>query len=171
METNLNEPIDFNDIIESKKMECNNHELVFVKRLKSNGKPLLNKQCLQCGEHDSTAYKLNLVLDFNLLPEYSEEKREKNWILKKQQYELKRENEKTAWFENYNLYLQTNEWKEKRLKVLKRDNWTCQSCLEREANEVHHITYKHVFKEPCFDLISICYNCHDELTKLDRNED
>ena len=76
---------------------------------------------------------------------------------------------KEKWFiEKYRPYLKSKEWKDKRLLVLKRDNYVCQSCLKSKATEVHHLTYKHVFNEPLFELVSICNPCHVFITKLDR---
>lgn len=76
---------------------------------------------------------------------------------------------KERWFKDkYIPYLKSKEWKTKRLLVLKRDNYVCQSCLKSKATEVHHLTYKHVFNEPLFELVSICNPCHTLITKLDR---
>jgi hypothetical protein len=76
---------------------------------------------------------------------------------------------KERWFkEKYIPYLKSKEWKVKRLLVLERDNYLCQACLKSKATEVHHLTYKHVFNEPCFELVSICNPCHKLITELDQ---
>ena len=81
------------------------------------------------------------------------------------------EDKKTLWFkEYYEPYLNSDEWKSKRDLVLKRDSFLCQSCLTSKATQVHHTTYKHVFNEPLFELVSICKPCHDLITKLDRDK-
>ncbi|WP_124558728.1 HNH endonuclease [Pedobacter sp. KBW01] len=63
----------------------------------------------------------------------------------------------------YNEYLKTPEWKVKRDKVLKRDNYICQGCLENKATQVHHITYQNIYNEPLFDLVSVCDACHHNI--------
>lgn len=142
--------------------------MVYVKRIKSNGSPLLNKQCLTCGEADGKAYKM--VLNFNDFPDYSEEKREAYYINQNIEREEKKQKERNAFFLEYNLYLKSETWMNKRTLVLKRDNYTCQSCLISQATQVHHTTYRHVYNELLFELVSVCKQCHDLITKLDRGE-
>lgn len=72
--------------------------------------------------------------------------------------------------DKYTDYLNSVEWKEKRQKVLIRDQNICQACLVKRATEVHHLTYKHIYKEPLFDLISVCNDCHKEITIMDKTE-
>ncbi len=65
------------------------------------------------------------------------------------------------------------EWKQKRLQILSRDNYTCQFCgaTDKKALQVHHRQYHYIsrlekFKDPwdypdeC--LITICKKCHDK---------
>ncbi len=56
-------------------------------------------------------------------------------------------------------YLSGQVWKNKRIKVLKRDKYICQRC-EGWATEVHHKTYKRWGKEKLEDLESLCSDCH-----------
>jgi len=79
---------------------------------------------------------------------------------KQQEREEEREHDKTEWFKQHNEYLQTDQWKAIRLKVLKRDNFLCQGCLEAPATEVHHLDYAHWRNELMFELLSVCSNCH-----------
>jgi len=60
----------------------------------------------------------------------------------------------------YQLYLLSATWEQKRQLVLKRDNHLCQGCLTNKATEVHHLTYDHKYNEFMFELISICGPCH-----------
>lgn len=62
----------------------------------------------------------------------------------------------------YRKYLQSPEWKEKRARVLAAANYRCELCKRKKATQVHHLTYKRIFKEPPEDLIAICRFCHDE---------
>lgn len=57
-------------------------------------------------------------------------------------------------------------WQRLRLKVLKRDNHLCQSCLIREATDVHHRDYRFRGNEPAFDLISLCSHCHENIHNM-----
>ena len=74
------------------------------------------------------------------------------------------------WWQGYGRYLETDEWRNKRRRVLDRDGGMCQACLIRTAEQVHHLTYKRVFHEPLFDLISVCRVCHYALHSRDLND-
>ncbi len=62
----------------------------------------------------------------------------------------------------YLQYLQSPEWREKRDQVLARDKYRCFECGARGALEVHHTTYKRIFREHLDDLITLCPLCHEE---------
>jgi hypothetical protein len=55
-------------------------------------------------------------------------------------------------------------WQKKRLTILKRDKFTCQSCKEDDNTlHVHHIEYKEgkeIWEYKNDDLITLCDNCH-----------
>lgn len=82
---------------------------------------------------------------------------------------MRQDKQQDEWFIKYNEYLSSPQWRARRRLVLARDNYTCQACLLAPADEVHHLTYAHVFNEPLFDLISICRRCHETVTELDRS--
>jgi hypothetical protein len=75
---------------------------------------------------------------------------------------------KTNRREEHQKYLRTSKWKEIRKKVLKRDDYTCQGCLENRATEVHHITYDNWKNEFMFELMSLCRECHSRFHKKDK---
>lgn len=60
----------------------------------------------------------------------------------------------------YDIYLKTPGWRARRAKVMKRANGICEGCLERQATQVHHLTYGHVFEEFMFELVAVCDECH-----------
>lgn len=65
---------------------------------------------------------------------------------------------------DYRQYLKSDAWKRKRYVVLKRDNWTCQSCGAK-ATQVHHMKYAKykIGKEPIKWLVSLCASCHHKI--------
>jgi len=81
--------------------------------------------------------------------------------------------ENDAWWRKYDEYLQSDKWRfDKREPVLVRDNYECQAnlaCCTQDATQVHHTTYEHVFDEPLFDLVAVCRECHEEITRMDRS--
>ena len=60
----------------------------------------------------------------------------------------------------YEKYLQSDAWKEKRNTILKAAGYRCRKCGER-ATEVHHETYKRIYKEKLTDLTALCRKCHE----------
>lgn len=67
-------------------------------------------------------------------------------------------------------YMQSPQWLVRREAVLQRDEYICQACCERTATEVHHLNYDHLGNEPMFDLVSVCHDCHEQITKMDREK-
>jgi 5-methylcytosine-specific restriction endonuclease McrA len=60
----------------------------------------------------------------------------------------------------YHSYLESPEWKEKRRLVIERENGICQGCNSEHIEEVHHLTYTHLYDELLFHLVGLCENCH-----------
>ena len=57
-------------------------------------------------------------------------------------------------------YLRSDAWAELRRAILRRDKWLCQGCLKATATQVHHLTYANLYNELCFQLVSLCADCH-----------
>lgn len=57
-------------------------------------------------------------------------------------------------------YLQTSEWKETRLRKLKRAKFRCQLCGKNDKLNVHHTSYVNRGNENDTDLIVLCVECH-----------
>lgn len=59
-------------------------------------------------------------------------------------------------------------WQKARLRILERDNWTCQYCEDTEKTlHVHHMYYikgKEPWEAPDNSLIVLCEQCHEEQT-------
>jgi 5-methylcytosine-specific restriction endonuclease McrA len=80
--------------------------------------------------------------------------------------------ERRAWFDNATLYYASEAWARKRAEVLQRDHYQCQAridddCMGR-ASQAHHLTYRHFRCEPLFELMAVCRNCHETITRMDR---
>lgn len=60
----------------------------------------------------------------------------------------------------YNAYINSPEWREKRRKVLDFRGCKCQRCLSEENLQIHHWTYRNLYKEKIADLFVLCYSCH-----------
>lgn len=61
----------------------------------------------------------------------------------------------------YQDYLQTEEWKARRIKHLKSAGFRCQVCNGKGLIDIHHRTYERRGNERYTDLIALCRDCHD----------
>lgn len=164
---------------------CFSPEPRIVKKYIKDRRVQLKKQCCNCHSIGSDALSQSGI-DLNLTPEVD--------LVLEKDFMRKRESEFNRFkisfqkqfsdregvnnlllesgfsYENYKAYLFSDEWRAKRFKVLERDEHTCQACLNAEANQVHHITYKHLMNEPLFELVSVCEACHQKITRMDKAE-
>lgn len=62
--------------------------------------------------------------------------------------------------EDYQAYLRSPEWQERRQVALARAGHRCQLCYSAKRLEVHHRTYERIGNEDLTDLITLCRACH-----------
>jgi len=83
-----------------------------------------------------------------------------------------REESRKLWWQRYNAYLISPEWRRKRALVLKRAGGICEGCGDKGAIQVHHLKYPTdcwpgsadwIAKEKLFDLRAVCIACHDDV--------
>lgn len=153
-----------------KKTTCLHDETNLVYRIYKNGARHYGRQCLQCGGWVESVKKASLVVAVGDIPEFDKSIQERwnnwksaKWETYRAQYDEYREKQSHAWWEAYTAYLKTEEWRDKRDRVLERDGYLCQACLRRKATQVHHLTYDRVLDEPLFDLVAVCSLCHEHL--------
>lgn len=128
----------------------------------NGGKPIGTSNLTQQERQDAAARLLNLA-ESRLAAEAS----------RAIERELMAEDAKqrtAEWWAKYDEYLRSATWAEKRVKVLERDQYLCQACRDRRAVQVHHLTYRHVFNEPLFDLVAVCVTCHELITAIERHQ-
>ena len=152
------------------------HPRTEIRERKNRGGALhLYEQCVTCGASGSLATKR--PSDLKSPPAWNEghedqyknaRKAERDAILQK--HIRKQKSGEEGFRREYDIYLTTPEWRVKRAKVLKRANGLCEGCLEREATQVHHLSYRHIFQEFMFELIAVCQECHARL-HADKNGD
>ncbi len=61
---------------------------------------------------------------------------------------------------NYDSYLTSNHWKTMRKIMLKEAGYQCEKCKSPNNLQVHHLNYKHLWKETQNDLQVLCRKCH-----------
>jgi hypothetical protein len=128
---------------------------------------MYTKQCLKCGtnvggwiSHDKIDHRnqYNLV-DENLKKIYWENRSNLYNELTKLKQEIERDN----FFKGYDVYLQSEQWKEKRRLVINRCGGICEGCRKKNVTQVHHLTYRNWGNEFLFELVGLCYECHQRI--------
>lgn len=131
----------------------------------------LHRQCLNCGgcidrtkplSYKKYSEEIRLEFSHYNYDNWHEERKNENRNLWES---VNERNSETSKFAKYSNYIQSNEWKIIRKKVLIRDNNLCQVCKKNSAEEVHHLTYDNLFREELEDLLSVCKTCHKEIHK------
>lgn len=64
--------------------------------------------------------------------------------------------------EQYQEYLQSEDWWERRTLVMERAGGLCEGCRKVEPIDVHHLTYDHVTEELLYELVALCASCHEK---------
>ena len=65
--------------------------------------------------------------------------------------------------EKYRMYLESPAWSRKSKLVRDRAQGMCERCKWQECDDVHHLTYDHVFDERLHELQCVCRGCHEFL--------
>jgi hypothetical protein len=151
-----------------KEFACEHRETDVRRAINAGGAITYRKQCLRCGAFIGSAIShkeigMN-VLDANISKKNEWEQNFKSkydstllyWARKQSSHD-------SDFWRRYNIYLQSESWKQKRLKVLKRANFVCEGCLHRKATQVHHLTYTHCFDEFLWELVAVCDECHNKI--------
>lgn len=69
---------------------------------------------------------------------------------------------------SYKQYMESSAWKEKRKAKLREADYKCERCGSAKNLTVHHLTYAHLRNEPLDDLIVLCWNCHNQIHRRDK---
>ena len=158
------------------KQEGCSHDFDNRIKVASNGVKHVRQQCKKCEFISSSSMPGFSKEEKDLMTEINEESLRMQqedysnfWKTKSEGLNRIIASRSNNWWANYNKYLNSVYWIQKRNLALKRDNYLCQDCFQSRATQVHHLKYDFVdFKgsEPTYDLISLCKECHDKVEKL-----
>lgn len=144
-------------------IDCKHIEKIY-KKTDSSGRFYCLKRCVKCGQSLGMVPKPKNIDEVPILTkELEKEYQNISSNLATEKIKKEVEEKRKQFFNEYNIYLNSEGWEKKRNKVLERDKHICQACLVNKATQVHHISYQHVFDEPLFELQSICKYCHEKL--------
>lgn len=124
------------------------------------------EQCLVCGREVRSFKKQDLLRQGkfpNRLPAWDDEIQKRYWEWRNRAFEQKREAESEAFWERHSEHMKSAKWRLLRVKVFRRCNNICEGCGDRQAVQVHHLSYRHLGDELLFELAAVCLECHEKI--------
>jgi 5-methylcytosine-specific restriction endonuclease McrA len=121
----------------------------------------LRNYCDDCGRLVGGALKHSLATADT--PELSREdamRQDRLWREYAEQRDIEKRRQTEQWRADYEAYLQTQEWADRRDRIFKRASGACEGCGEAPAEQVHHLSYEHCGNEFLWELVAICRRCH-----------
>lgn len=150
---------------------CDHHGTVIVARTNAAGGQFFSRYCAHCGVKWGAMIKRADAEREGIAADLTEEQMERRaevYLAQRQAhfdkivdaaaeraFEERPENTQA-----YQDYLRSPRWRKKAEAILKRAGGTCEGCLSRPAEEVHHTTYAHIYNEFAFELLALCAPCH-----------
>lgn len=157
---------EINQSVEATVERCAHERTDFRRYQIANGALTLRRQCVNCGELVGSALKRDSVPNFDALPmvdEVARQRASERWRESGNRYAERREEIDRAFWEYYQDYITSNEWRAKRDRVLRRANGVCEGCGLHRPEHVHHQTYQNLGAEFLFELVAICRDCHQRI--------
>ena len=147
--------------------ECVHEKTEIRSRVVQGGGVQIKKQCLSCGQPlgnplRKADFPHTAPFDEELLQKREADERRLEWRTAVK-YKRKLELRELGFQLNYDSYIRSPKWQKKRLLILKRCGGLCEGCMENNAKEVHHLTYKHFGDELLFELVALCQTCHGRI--------
>lgn len=149
---------------------CSHEHVQLRRRTNRGGAVSAAKQCLRCGTSTAGIAKADLRVPIGSLPVWDEglvgswrklcEDYHAEWKIWSSTH---RQVENDSWWKQYKEHLKSDKWKEIRRKVFTRCRGICEGCGERNADQVHHLTYQRLGNEMLFDLAAVCTTCHEAI--------
>lgn len=152
-------------------LKCDCDRTAIRIRTQSNGVRIYAEQCLDCGRQLRAVSKnspeiLEMPERVPFDTELATRWRERESALRQERIaarEAAQQEKNSEWWQRYTAYLQTTDWRLKRQAVMTRANNWCEGCRARNATQVHHLSYAHVFNEFLFELVAVCDTCHQRI--------
>jgi len=157
---------------------CGCQETVVAWLTDANGLILYRRQCVRCGEATSVRKSELAQTEIQLARRFDEalhtrwcagrmarylELREVARQKEVAGWEASQQRERPGWLARPTAATTGPGWEGKRLLVLTRCKYLCEGCGLRPARVVHHLTYDHLGDEFLFELVGLCYECHDRV--------
>lgn len=131
-----------------------------TRRIVRNGATQIVRQCTTCGRATTSPFPRSAVGDMDRIPLFDESLIERWSKSRAAEFARVAAAKRGSFFDWYDGYLKSEEWRARREKVMQRCDGVCEGCGNAKAVQVHHLTYERVGREMLFDLVGICAQCH-----------
>ena len=148
--------------------ECQHQNVETICNILKNGSKQVREQCVQCGKPSGTPIPHSKILDIDSLRtgtveyqfEYDKARRERLREISRKHLTIQF---RPGWGSSeYQEYLKSEKWLQKRVAVMRRANGVCEGCGMAEPTVVHHHHYHNIYDEWLWDLVALCRPCHDQ---------
>jgi hypothetical protein len=132
-------------------------------RIIADGRPAYYRQCVRCGHAGRaiSAREVRSELQGKTEAPPFDDDLEVKWRARKHaEYVKTYQDIAPKLREEYEAYLKSDEWADRRTATLKRAEYVCQVCEHFPATQVHHIHYDRIGGELDSDLLAVCSFCH-----------
>ena len=122
-------------------------------------------QCVRCGHTSSPIARKSAqaLSEGARIPPYDSELEDRWRTRKSQEYEQVFKNLGPSLEAEYQAYLRSDTWRNRRKEVFARSAERCELCQVADAVQVHHLTYIRLGNELSTDLLAVCATCHESL--------
>lgn len=141
-----------------------------TKRVNAAGARTVTLQCVECGTSVGGPLKREHHPQWSKYPDWDEGKRQSYWARWHAEDQQRLEARRIAYAAQLATkragaqdFYQSDTWRWMREKVMQRAARTCEACLSRPAQTVHHTTYKFGLKAPLYTLRALCHRCHERM--------
>lgn len=147
---------------------CHSNNIQVVKYIIANGRIQYRHQCMDCGCLDVASIKYASIPKDVDIPLVNEKLRECYYENNSKQFENYADID-------YNEYIVSEEWYQKRPAIFELKGDKCIICGKNHNIDIHHLNYDYLGHEEdnnFADVIPLCRDCHSKIHNfLDTNED
>jgi len=144
---------------------CAHEQRELRERTIVDGRQTFVTQCVRCGHasHPIGRTKVQAFSTGARTPAYDGALEDRWRAQKSQEYQEVFKNLGPSLEAEYEAYLRSAVWRERRNAILARASGRCELCEISDAVQVHHLTYIRLGSELLTDLLAVCANCHESL--------
>lgn len=141
---------------------CAHHSRELRLRIIADGRSVFYRQCTQCGNADRAISRAEATKELQgaKAPPFDDDAEPKWRADMHATYIATYHAIKPGLEVEYQKYLSSPEWREKRDEAINRANRICECCELFPATIGHHLTYDRIGNELPSDLVAVCFHCH-----------